>query len=273
MSFSIEQILSNYFSFDLGNLALLSTGNTFDRVEKKHIANGSYETGASSYQLLPKQNSYQLAQTSSKILGGVLFLSDISGLFKNRSTFSVLVCIGAGALIGASCTNDDEGIENVIKNALIGALIGGAVGLGINKIKSYWTTRNNLSSFQNVVHERGIVIGKPTMGCHVSEEGYAYRSLTHPEIASIRDTGKALPPPGGKSKGGRKNVKHWSRGDGKVYYRPNQDVIRIPNDKLKVKIPAKANDIEVWNKETGQFEPILQGVRRFPGRDILRNFF
>ena len=124
-----------------------------------------------------------------------------------------------------------------------------------------------IDGFQNSIHENPLIVGSAANheGSHVAEVGYAYRSIGDAELQAIRNDGFALPPPGGKSKGGRKNVKHWSRADGKLYYRPDQIVIRIRSENLDPDTPASAKNIEVWNKGTGSFEPVSPQVSNAHG--------
>jgi hypothetical protein len=119
-----------------------------------------------------------------------------------------------------------------------------------------------IDGFQNSIFENPITVGSAANheGSHVAEVGYAYRSIGDAELQAIRNDGFALPPPGGKSKGGRKNVKHWSRADGKLYYRPDQIVIRIRSENLDPSTPASSKNIEVWNKDTGSFEPVSPDI-------------
>lgn len=118
--------------------------------------------------------------------------------------------------------------------------------------------------FKNEIHENVPVIGTPKEGAHVTEAGYTYRSLGDAELADIQATGSVRANPAGKSKGGRENVKHWSRGDGRVYYRPDQQVIRVKNDALKSDREVDIADIEVWNRESGGFEPLAAKGSRAP---------
>lgn len=111
-------------------------------------------------------------------------------------------------------------------------------------------------AINNEIHEKSLVIGRPQADSHVTEAGYTYRSVGAAELNAIRETGYALSPPGGKSRGGRLNTKHWSRGDGKMFYRKDQNVIRVRNESLHTDRAAAAADIESWNHETGSFEPI-----------------
>lgn len=114
--------------------------------------------------------------------------------------------------------------------------------------------------FKNEVHERPLVVGKPSESDHVAETGYIYRSVSPAEIESITQSGEALPNPSGKSKGGRENVKHWAQADGRLFYRPDQDVIRVKSENFNKNAPIKADNIEAWDKATNSFKPIAQEV-------------
>lgn len=116
----------------------------------------------------------------------------------------------------------------------------------------------------NRVHKNSIVVGKPGEGAHITEEGFAYRSLSQKEIDAIRKTGSVLPNPSGKSKGGAKNAKHWSEGDGRVFYNPDKLVIRAPLNKVG-KAAVDASDVEVWNAADNTWEKIVKsGVGSIP---------
>jgi 8-oxo-dGTP diphosphatase len=99
------------------------------------------------------------------------------------------------------------------------------------------------------------VIGKPGEGHHITHPDFRYRSLGGNEISSIRQTGFVHPNPMG-SKGGRKNVKHWTQGDGRQFYRPDQEVIRVHNSNMTPNEPVQAQHIELWHKPTNTFKPI-----------------
>lgn len=110
------------------------------------------------------------------------------------------------------------------------------------------------SAFQNRIHEGGIVLGEPSTTSHITEEGYTYRSVGQSEIDAIITT-QGVYSREGKQKGGNKNVKYWSRGNGKFFYNDTQNVIRVKNENIKEGEVVTADNLEIWNKSKNIFEP------------------
>lgn len=112
------------------------------------------------------------------------------------------------------------------------------------------TSSTTTPDFQNVVHATpAIQIGKANPEDHVTEAGYAYRTMSAAELADMHKTGELRANPTGKSRGGRKNVKHWDQGGGGRFYRKGMGgvVVRVPLSKLQAGKPVSAQDVEVMN--------------------------
>jgi hypothetical protein len=114
------------------------------------------------------------------------------------------------------------------------------------------------AGFQNRVFDSNIQLGSFEGKGHLSEKGYNYRTLGDAEIKAIQES-KGVFPKTGKAKGGNENVKYWTKGNEKNWYAENlnQQVIRIKDNKFSTDKVADANDIEIYNHETGAFESII----------------
>jgi hypothetical protein len=112
--------------------------------------------------------------------------------------------------------------------------------------------------FQNRVFDTNVQLGEFQGKGHLSEKGYNYRTLGNEEIKAIQES-KGVFPKKGKTKGGNENVKYWTKGNEKNWYaeNPNQQVVRIKDNKFSTDKVAGANDVEIYNHETGAFEPII----------------
>lgn len=112
---------------------------------------------------------------------------------------------------------------------------------------------------RNIIHDRPLVVGRPGPDAHIAENGYVYRSIGgQEEINSIIENGMALPPPGGKSKGGGLGVKHWSRANGTLYYRADQTVIRVKEDHIHEDEPVLAEHIQVKRSGENSFTALAR---------------
>jgi hypothetical protein len=134
-------------------------------------------------------------------------------------------------------------------------------GLGKFNAKELPGSPNTLQTpagFQNRVFDSNIQLGSFKGKGHLSEKGYNYRTLGDAEIKAIQES-KGVFPKTGKAKGGNENVKYWTKGNEKNWYaeNPNQQVIRIKDNKFSTDKVADANDIEIYNHETGAFESII----------------
>ena len=114
--------------------------------------------------------------------------------------------------------------------------------------------------FQNRIHDGGIVLGNPNESSHVTQSDYTYRSLGEGEIQAIAETGGVYARDG-KQKGGNSNVKYWSRGNDKFFYKPNQNVIRVKNENISESKVVKASDLEIWDKQKNEFVPFVKEVK------------
>lgn len=99
-------------------------------------------------------------------------------------------------------------------------------------------------------------VGTPAAGGHVTDPAFNYRSLSKGEIDAIGRDGWALPQEGAAKRGA--NRKHWATGDGKLHYAPDHTFIRTPKEGFTPDAPIRADRIEVWNRDTGAFEPIAR---------------
>jgi hypothetical protein len=115
--------------------------------------------------------------------------------------------------------------------------------------------------FQNVIHDRpAIQVGRPNEDSHVSEAGWTYRTMSQAEIDDARERG-SFRSRGGKSKGGRVNVKHWVRGGTGKFFRRGEGggvLVRVRNENITTDQEVRFDDVEVRNEETGEFAPARQ---------------
>jgi hypothetical protein len=113
--------------------------------------------------------------------------------------------------------------------------------------------------FKNRVFEENIQLGEAPSDAHISEEGYNYRVLSQAEVDAIFESGGVFAREG-KQKGGNKNTKYWTKGNSKNWYgdKNNQETIRVKQDNFKEDEVVRAENVEVYNKETKQFEPLIK---------------
>ena len=113
--------------------------------------------------------------------------------------------------------------------------------------------------FTNRVFEKFVQIGEAPKDAHISEEGYNYRTLSQKEIDAIQESGGVLPREG-KQKGGNSNTKYWTKGNKENWYgdKDNQETIRVKESNFNKNEVVKSENVEVYNKETKQFEPLIK---------------
>jgi hypothetical protein len=113
--------------------------------------------------------------------------------------------------------------------------------------------------FTNRVFESNMQLGEAPENAHISEEGFNYRVLSQNEIDAIRESGGVYAREG-KQKGGNKNTKYWTKGNNKNWYgdKGNLETIRVKQGNFKENEVVRAEDVEVYNKETGKFEPLIK---------------
>ena len=112
--------------------------------------------------------------------------------------------------------------------------------------------------FTNRVFESNLQLGEASADDHISEEGYNYRTLSQTEIDAIIESGGVFSREG-KQRGGNKNTKYWTKGNNKNWYgdKDTTETIRVNQKNFKENEVVKAEDVEVYNKQTKQFEPLL----------------
>jgi hypothetical protein len=112
--------------------------------------------------------------------------------------------------------------------------------------------------FTNRVFESNLQLGEASADDHISEEGYNYRTLSQTEIDAIIESGGVFSREG-KQRGGNKNTKYWTKGNNKNWYgdKDTTETIRVNQKNFKENEVVKAEDVEVYNKVTKQFEPLL----------------
>jgi len=113
--------------------------------------------------------------------------------------------------------------------------------------------------FTNRVFESNMQLGEAPIDSHISEEGYNYRVLSQKEINAISESGGVFAREG-KQKGGNKNTKYWTKGNNKNWYgdQDNLETIRVKQDSFKENEVVRAENVEVYNKETKKFEPLIK---------------
>ena len=144
------------------------------------------------------------------------------------------------------------------------AAVGQQVEKGVSQAEPQVTTEEGgkreiitPEGFKNRVFEENVQLGNPPTGVHISEEGYNYRTLSQQEIDAIRESGGVFPREG-KQKGGSKNTKYWTKGNNKNWYgNQSTETIRVKQNNFKENEVVRAEDVEVYNKETKQFEPLI----------------
>lgn len=111
--------------------------------------------------------------------------------------------------------------------------------------------------FQNRVFDSNIQLGSFKNKGHLSEKGFNYRTLSEKELNAIQKN-KGVFPKEGKAKGGNQNVKYWTKGNEKNWYveNPNQQVIRVKENRFANDKVVNADDVEFFNHSTGKFESI-----------------
>jgi hypothetical protein len=121
--------------------------------------------------------------------------------------------------------------------------------------------------FTNRVFESNMQLGEAPNDAHISEQGYNYRVLSQNEIDAISESGGVFAREG-KQKGGNKNTKYWTKGNNKNWYgdKDNLETIRVKQDNFKEDEVVRAENVEVYNKETKQFEPLIkeQSIKEAP---------
>ena len=113
--------------------------------------------------------------------------------------------------------------------------------------------------FTNRVFDKNTQLGKPPKEAHISEEGYNYRVLSKSEIDAISESGGVFAREG-KQKGGNSNTKYWTKGNGENWYgdKEGQETIRVKQEKFSPDKVVRAEDVEVYNKQTKEFEPLIK---------------
>jgi len=162
--------------------------------------------------------------------------------------------------------NETAGLVNKSVNKVKGIINNGKI------LKQHWLKgykeipkpKSNFKSeiitpqgFQNRVFDSNIQLGEFSGKGHLSEKGFNYRTLSEKELEAIKST-KGVFPKQGKAKGGNENVKYWTKGNEKNWYadNPNQQVIRVRENKFTNDKVVNAADVEFFNHQTGKFEPI-----------------
>jgi hypothetical protein len=148
-----------------------------------------------------------------------------------------------------------------------GAAIKNAYKINPNAIKTP-------AGFQNRVFNSNVQLGSFQGKGHLSEKGYNYRTLGDAEIKAIQES-KGVFPKTGKAKGGNENVKYWTKGNEKNWYaeNPDQQVIRVKENKFNQDKVVNAKDVEVYNHSTGNFEPIIKSNSNTSISGRLKQFF
>jgi hypothetical protein len=115
--------------------------------------------------------------------------------------------------------------------------------------------------FKNNIQDGGIVLGEAVTNDHVTENGYTYRTVGDAEVSAINETG-GVHSKEGKAKGGNKNIKYWSKGNGKFFYKNanSQNVIRVKNDNISSNEVVSSKNLEIWDKTKNKFVPFLEHV-------------
>lgn len=115
--------------------------------------------------------------------------------------------------------------------------------------------------FKNNIQDGGIVLGEAKANDHVTENGYTYRTVGDTEVSAINETG-GVHPKEGKAKGGNKNIKYWSKGNGKFFYKNanSQNVIRVKNDNISSNEVVPSENLEIWDKAKNKFVPFSEHV-------------
>lgn len=145
-----------------------------------------------------------------------------------------------------------------------------AIEAELEAVKESIKDKEEAGAFSNRVFDSNTQLGSSKEGDHISEEGYNYRTVSQGEIDAIRKDGAVLPREG-KQKGGNKNTKYWTKGNGKNWYgdKDNAETIRVRQDRFSDNTPVSAKDVEVYNKETRKFEPLENAGETNLSKDIV----
>lgn len=96
-----------------------------------------------------------------------------------------------------------------------------------------------------IFDEAPLQIGAVEDAAHISEEGFAYRTMRPAEFEDAQATGAFLPEPGDKPRYG--GEKQWSRGGNGARYRAGTGnvLVRVPLDRITTDAPVRFEDAEV----------------------------
>lgn len=166
---------------------------------------------------------------------------------KDYATVGVAAAGSALGLRGSKSKTIGDKISKFVNN-----MYNPAAGVTLKK-----PTLNTPEGFQNRVFDSNVQLGQFSGKGHLSESGYNYRVLSPAEIDAIAET-RGVFPRAGKQKGGNENTKYWTKGNEKNWYgdKSNLETIRVKQDRFSTDKVVSADDVEVYNKVTGKFEPL-----------------
>jgi len=180
---------------------------------------------------------------------------------ETNSIVPYLTGVGAplltGALAGAGAKTTGQFINNLV-NPLAGLGSKPVVSSSVDDVgRGFKSEIITPEGFQNRVFDSNVQLGSFQGKGHLSEKGFNYRTLSEKELEAIQKS-KGVFPKEGKAKGGNENVKYWTKGNEKNWYadNPNQQVIRVKENKFTNDKVVDANDVEFFNHSTGKFESI-----------------
>ena len=112
----------------------------------------------------------------------------------------------------------------------------------------------------------GILVGRTPK--NPEDVTHAYRQISKRELEDIKNSGYARPDPtpDAAKRTWSADKKWWSAGDesgifGRNWNRGDAETVRTTIDKVPSNRAVRAKDLEILNKETGQFEPFAKGGR------------
>lgn len=198
-------------------------------------------------------------KTVRKLIGD----DDRPNVLKDIALDPLNLLLGAGLLKGVSKLGKTTNVLSKERQ------IAGSVEDVTNELRQITTP----SGFKNKVFDSNIQLGDAAENAHISELGYNYRTLSQKEVDAISDSGGVFPREG-KQKGGNKNVKYWTKGNEKNFYGDqSNETIRVKHANFNENAVVKAEDVEIYNKETKQFESLASRKRNQTSGNIELNLW
>ena len=236
--------------------ALVAPVSTMD-----NRANTSYEDPSGLDVAIGVVNPFAWIDGAATVLKSTKDIATGEATGSDYGTVGVSAAAAALGLRGSGAKRVGDKISKFMNN-----MYNPAAGVSLKKadVPTPTNTLETPEGFQNRVFDSNVQLGQFSGKGHLSESGYNYRVLSPAEIDAIAET-KGVFPRAGKQKGGNENTKYWTKGNEKNWYgdKTNLETIRVKQDRFSTDKVVGADDVEVYNKLTGKFEP-LSAIKRTP---------